>query len=195
MIKMKKYLLEDSFHNQKLVDIQGKNFIINELTEQIPATTPELLKHTAERIIELANFNNVNKIVGEEEKGGILVAAVSMLTNIPFGLARWYPSGLPGQIMVNFSCEYTEGNIYLNGVNKGDRVIIVDDVISTGGTMIALINAIQQAGAEIVDIIVAVDKEEYKGIEHIKEVTGLKTKSVISVYVTGEESKVKGYKD
>lgn len=195
MLKNKKYLLEDSFHNQELVNIQGKNFIINELTEQIPATTPELLKHTAERIIKLTNFTNIDKIVGEEEKGGILVAAVSILTNIPFGLARWYPSDLPGQIMVNFSCEYTEGNIYLNGVNKGDRVIIIDDVISTGGTMIALINAIRQAGAEIIDIIVAVDKEEYGGIKRIKEATGLETKSVISVYVTDKKSKVKGYKE
>lgn len=74
-------------------------------------------------------------------------------------------------------------------------MIIIDDVISTGGTMIALINAIRQAGAEIIDIIVAVDKEEYGGIKRIKEATGLETKSVISVYVTDKKSKVKGYKE
>ena len=43
----------------------------------------------------------------------------------------------------------------MNGVQKENRVVIVDDVISTGGTMKALIGALNVAGAEIVDICVA----------------------------------------
>jgi adenine phosphoribosyltransferase len=186
-------LLEHSFHNCELVNINGKNFIINELTEQIPATSPALLRHAAERVVELTDFNGIDKIVGEEEKGAVLVAAVSLITGIPFGLARWYPSGLAGQIEVDFTCEYTEGKIYLNGVNKGDRIIIVDDMISTGGTMIALVDAIRKIGAEIVDIVAVAHKEEYGGVQKIKNATGLDVKTVITVSVSGSMSSVRGY--
>lgn len=37
------------------------------------------------------------KVVGEEDKGGIIVAGVALAANKPFGMIRWYPSGIPGQ--------------------------------------------------------------------------------------------------
>jgi len=184
-------LLRKSFESCDMVRINEKKFVINELTEQVPATSPELLLQAAERVAEIADFKNANKIVGEEEKGAIVVAAVSLLTGLPFGLARWYPSGLPGQIAVDFSCEYTNGQIYLNGVEAGDRVVIVDDMVSTGGTMIALIEAIRQAGAEIVDVVSVAAKEEYDGIERIKDATGIHVKTVLMLSVSGDKSSVK----
>ncbi|CVK19138.1 phosphoribosyltransferase family protein [Sporomusa sphaeroides] len=188
-------MLKKSFDNCDLLNINGKNFIINELTEQIPATTPALLKQAAEKVVELLKLNDVNKIVGEEEKGAVLVAVVSLLTGLPFGLARWYPSGLRGQIVVDFSCEYTDGQIFLNGVEAGDRVVIVDDMISTGGTMIALIDAIRKAGAEIVDVVAVAAKEEYGGIQRIKAATGIDVKTVLVVSVSGNKSLVKWYEE
>lgn len=181
-------LLIDSFNGCDLINIQGKNFVINELTEQIPATRPELLWRAAQSVVSLTNFNGITKIVSEEEKGAVLVAAVSLLTGIPFGLARWYPSGLDGQIMVDFACEYASGHIFLNGVNPGDRVIIVDDMVSTGGTMVALIEAIKKAGAEIIDVVAVADKAEYGGVERIKSETGLLVKTALTISVTGERS-------
>ncbi|MEA5135765.1 MAG: phosphoribosyltransferase family protein [Candidatus Fimivivens sp.] len=187
-------LVEKSFHDCELLNINGKNFVINELTEQIPATRPELLWQAARKVAALTNFDGINKIVSEEEKGAVLVAAVSLLMGIPFGLARWYPSGLSGQIEVGFTCEYAAGKIYLNGVEPGDRVIIVDDMISTGGTLIALIEAVRAAGAEIVDVVSLADKAEYNGIQRIKDATGIEAKSVVTVSVTGSKSKVHEYK-
>ena len=181
-------LLVDSFNGCDLINIQGKNFVINELTEQIPATRPELLWKAAQSVVSLTKFDGITKIVSEEEKGAVLVAAVSLLTGIPFGLARWYPSGLDGQIMVDFACEYASGHIFLNGVNPGDRVIIVDDMVSTGGTMVALIESIKKAGAEIIDIVAVADKAEYGGVERIKAETGLTVKTALTISVTGEKS-------
>ncbi len=192
MSKYNELLVEDSFNNCALVNINDKNFVINELTEQIPATRPELLRQAARKVAALANLDGATKIVSEEEKGAVLVAAVSLLVGIPFGLARWYPSGLNGQIEVDFTCEYTSGKIYLNGVEAGDKVVIVDDMISTGGTLIALIKAVQAAGAEIIDVVTLADKSEYQGIERIKAETGIEAKSAVSVLVSGQKSKVKG---
>ncbi|MBO2832838.1 hypothetical protein [Pseudomonas aeruginosa] len=89
------------------------------------------------------------KLVGEEDKGGGLLAAVSLLSSLPYGIARWYPLGLEGQVRVDFDCEYTGGSLYLNGVEPGDNAYVVDDLISTGGTLVGLVAAIRRAGASV----------------------------------------------
>jgi adenine phosphoribosyltransferase len=48
--------------------------------------------------------------------------------------------------------------LYLNGVYKGDRVIIIDDVVSTGGTMKALLSALEIAGAEVKDVCIVIQR-------------------------------------
>ena len=42
---------------------------------------------------------------------------------------------------------YSKSQLFLNGINKGDRVIVVDDVISTGGTLLATLESLKVAGA------------------------------------------------
>ena len=187
---MNKNLVIQSFNNQPLVHFEGYRFIINPLTEQIPATSAELLQAATNWLLEVGKFKQASKIVGEEDKGGILVASTSLATGLPFGMARWYPSGLEGQVAVDFDMEYTSGKLFLNGVNKEDQVIIVDDMISTGGTMLALIKAVQSARAKIVDIVCVAEKVEYGGVEKIVKETGYKVKSLLKISTTGEKSKV-----
>lgn len=136
------------------------------------------------------DFHLANKIVGEEDKGGIITAATSLCTRIPFGLARWYPSGLSGQIEVNFQCEYYSGKLYLNGVEEKDNVIIVDDMISTGGTIIALIDAINKAKANVVDIICVAEKVEYEGVNRVKRERGYDVKTLVKVSIAAERTNV-----
>lgn len=187
---MNKNLVIQSFDNQPLVQFEGYRFLINPLTEQIPATTAELLQAATNWLLEVGNFKQASKIVGEEDKGGILVASTSLATGLPFGMARWYPSGLEGQVAVDFDMEYTSGKLFLNGINNEDQVIIVDDMISTGGTMLALIKAVQSARAKIVDIVCVAEKVEYGGVEKIATETGYKVKSLLKISTTGEKSKV-----
>jgi adenine/guanine phosphoribosyltransferase-like PRPP-binding protein len=187
---LNKNLVIQSFDNQPLVQFEDHRFLINPLTEQIPATTAELLQAATNWLLEVGNFKQASKIVGEEDKGGILVASTSLATGLPFGMARWYPSGLEGQVAVDFDMEYTSGKLFLNGINKEDQVIIVDDMISTGGTMLALIKAIQSARAKIVDIVCVAEKVEYGGVDKVVKETGYKVKSLLKVSATGKKSKV-----
>jgi len=55
-----------------------------------------LLCCACEEILKVAN-KDFEKVVGEEDKGGIIVAGVALAANKPFGMIRWYPSGIPGQ--------------------------------------------------------------------------------------------------
>lgn len=188
---MNKYnLVIEAFDNKPLLQINDYKFLINPLTEQIPATSADLLKQTTNWIVEVGCFSLSNKIVGEEDKGGILVASTALSTGLPFGMARWYPTGLENQISVDFIMEYTSGKLYLNGIEQGDQVIIVDDMISTGGTMLALIEAVKLAKANIVDIICVAEKIEYGGVHRVYEKTGYLVKTLIKISVSGERSSV-----
>jgi len=186
---MKFDLVRESFDNQPLYDVDGYKCVLNSLTEQTPATSPILLRLAGEWLAD--SIPNCDKLLTEEDKGAILVAAVSLHTGIPFGMARWYPNQLADQVSAIFSCEYVEkGTLYLSGIEKGDRVVVIDDIISTGGTMIGIIKTLQAIGAHIVDIIVLAEKIEYKGIQRVKEETSIDVRSLVKISITGKKSKV-----
>jgi adenine/guanine phosphoribosyltransferase-like PRPP-binding protein len=183
-------LVYQAFDDKPLIDHSQYRFILNPLTEQIPATTPELLQAATDWIVEVGEFDRANKIAGEEDRGAILVASTSLATGLPFGMARWHPSGMEGQIAVDFEMEYASGTMYLNGIEPGDKVIVVDDMISTGGTMLALIEAVKTAGADIVDIICVAEKLENDGVSRVFDKTGFRVKTLVKFSVEGERSKV-----
>ncbi len=183
-------LLEEAFHDKPLVQVGAYRFLIIPLTEQIPATPAELLREAAAQVLGAVTLDGVTKIVGEEDRGAILVAAVSLQSGLPFGLARWNPSGVPGQIAVDFAMEYAQGQLYLNGVEPGDQVLVVDDLVSTGGTLIALIRAITLAGAHVRAVVCVAEKIEYGGAARVRAETGIEVKSLVRVSVAGERSRV-----
>ena len=189
-MKVNKSLVQASFDNKPLLPVGDFKFLVNPLTEQIPATTAELLRSTTEWLVEVGDFRKATKIAGEEDKGAILVASTALETGLPFGMARWYPSGLEGQVGIDFEMEYASGQLFLNGIEQGDQVIIVDDMISTGGTMLALIEAVEKADAAIVDIICVAEKIEYRGVDRIREETGYLVKTLLQISVSGKRSKV-----
>lgn len=66
----------------------------------------------------------------------------------------------------------------------GDKVAIIDDTISTGGALIALVKAIRAAGAEVSEIICVVEKIGNGGVARVLEATGLHVKTVLKIFVT-----------
>ena len=106
-------------------------------------------------------------------------------------MVRWVPNQLATQVSEIFSCEYVkEGTLYLSGIEKNDRVVIIDDIISTGGTLIGIIKTLKKIEAEIVDIIVLAEKIDYNGVDRVKKMTGLDVRSLIKISVSGARSKV-----
>lgn len=179
-----------ALNNQQLLMVNNKKFIINPLTEQVPFTSAELLGEACEELAKRIDVLNTTKLVAEEDKGAIFLAGVSLLTKLPFGIARWQPNGLADQIKQSFKMEYTQGVLYLNGVEPGDKVVIVDDLVSTGGTLIALVKTIEKVGATICGIVCIAEKINYQGCERVKKETGHNVQVLLRVDVGGEKSKV-----
>lgn len=184
-----------SFDKQKIIRRNGKSFLIIPMTDHYKSTEPIVLRQAVNAVCDVVNWNGsspINKVVSEEEHGGFIAVCVALQRNLPFSLAKQNPVHLPGEIGIrNFKMAYRDStSIYLNGLKKGDRVIIIDDIVDTGGTMIALINAVKEAGVVIKDVVSIAEKVEMGGVARIKKETGIKVKTIIRVDTRGVKSKV-----
>ena len=185
-----------SYDNQTIYRENGNSYLVLPLTDHIGATNPTVLREAVNAICDVAKWFDkveINKIVSEEEKGGFIAVAVALQRNLPFTLAKQNPVRLPGEIGIKFKMDYSDKmSLYLNGVNSGDKILIIEDIIATGGTMIAMIQAIRQAGAEIVDIVALAEKVELGGVKKIFDQTGFLVKTILKLDCTGEKSRVVG---
>jgi adenine phosphoribosyltransferase len=110
-----------------------------------------------------------------------LMVPLSLRTGIPYNVVRKRKYGLPGEVSVRQTTGYSEKDLYINGLKKGDRVVIVDDVISTGGTLRAIVKALQSMGVSIVDIIIVVQKTDQ--LERMEAELGVRIKTLVKVEV------------
>ena len=59
-----------------------------------------------------------------------------------------------------YRLDYSESTAFINDIYPGERILVVDDVISTGGTLEPLLAALEKMGAILQDVIVAIEKGE-----------------------------------
>jgi adenine phosphoribosyltransferase len=128
-------------------------------------------------MVKVLDLQGVRLFVVAEAMGIHLGTTLSLMTDIPFTIVRKRKYKLPGEVAVHQTTGYSKGELYLNGVGRGDRVVIVDDVVSTGGTLRALIQALEYVGADIADICVAIRRG---GAE-----VGRPVKSLVDIEVVG----------
>ncbi|HUW85938.1 MAG TPA: hypoxanthine/guanine phosphoribosyltransferase [Methanoregula sp.] len=133
-------------------------YFIHPITDGVPIINPALLREVCTGMVKMLDLTGVDTIVVVEAMGIHIGSILSNMTDIPMTIMRKREYRLPGEIAVHQTTGYSKGELYLNGVNKGDRVVIIDDVVSTGGTMKALLQALKIAGAEVVDVCFAVQR-------------------------------------
>lgn len=156
------------------------DYFVHPITDGVPLVEADLLQEVAEATSKYADLN-VDKIVCVEAMGIHLATAISILTEIPFVVIRKRSYGLEGESAVHQTTGYSEGELYINGLEKGDRIFMVDDVVSTGGTMISVIKALQRIGVEIVDVMAIIEKGS--GREFVENETGIKVNTLIRANV------------
>ena len=135
-------------------------YFIHPVTDGVPRMDPKVLSAITELVADCVDWSGVDILLGIEAMGLPLTAPLSMATGIPLVVARKRSYGLDGEVEIDQSTGYSKGAMYLNDLNQGERVAIVDDVLSTGGTLEAVIEGVRRAGAEVADIIAVVEKGE-----------------------------------
>jgi adenine/guanine phosphoribosyltransferase-like PRPP-binding protein len=189
---MNKDYIEEAFNNQKIVIVSNKRYCINSLTDHTPLTKSELLGQISQEMSEKVDFSKADVLIGEEDRGGYLCALMAYNTKKPFTLTKWNPTGLEGEISIGFRNAYTNGKLFLNGVKDfdGKKAIIVEDIIDTGGTVIAMIELLRNNEIEVIDVVAVAEKTDYGGVERIEKETGIKPKMLVQFSSGKERSKV-----
>ena len=133
-------------------------YFIHPITDGVPRLEPNVLDAIIELSVPLINWENIDVILGIEAMGLPLMAPLSMRTKIPMVIARKRQYGLEGEIEINQETGYSKGSIFLNDIKPGEKIAIIDDVLSTGGTIRSVIEGVKRTGALIQNIVVVVEK-------------------------------------
>jgi adenine phosphoribosyltransferase len=169
-----------SLETSPIVKMGAYHYFVHPITDGIPQMDPVVLVEVLDAIEEVGDFH-CDVIVAPEAMGIPLAVPLSLQLGIPYNVVRKKRYGLPGEVSVNQVTGYSKCDMYVNGISKGDRVVVVDDVISTGGTLLAVIKALRYIGADIVDVIVVIEKGQGKA--ELEREMGLSIKSLVKVEV------------
>jgi adenine phosphoribosyltransferase len=127
-------------------------------------------RQTVEALASPFRNNGVDMVVGVESRGFILAAPVAISLGIGFVPIR-KEGKLPGQtIGVAYTLEYGEDRleIHSDALRKGMRVLLVDDLLATGGTMEAACKLVNHFGCEVVGCSFVVELTDLKGRDKLK---------------------------
>jgi len=176
--------LQRSLREAPIVEKDGYHYFVHPISDGVPMLRPELLREISIKLIRKANLDEVDKIVTPAAMGIHISTAVSLQTDIPPVVVRKRQYGLDGEVSLQQVTGYSESEMYMNDVYEGDRVLLLDDVLSTGGTLKALCGALDDIGAEIADVVAVIKKV---GGENELEGTRYDPKTLINVDVVDGE--------
>lgn len=131
----------------------------------------EAYQRVTELISDYAKSKNVDYIVGPEARGFMFGCPVATKLNIGFIPVR-KPGKLPREVITeDYQLEYGTNTLAMHSdaLKKGDKVVIVDDLLATGGTALATAHLCEKLGAEVVGIAFIVDLIDLKGREVLKD--------------------------
>ncbi len=141
-------------------------YFIHPITDGVPRLEPKVLEAIVDLTSELIDWEGIDLILGIEAMGLPLTAPLSIRTGIPMVIARKRSYGLEGEVEVNQETGYSKANIYLNDIKEGERIVIIDDVLSTGGTIKSVIEGLNRTKAKVVNVVIVVEKGD--GMQELK---------------------------
>ena len=152
--------LVESLRESPVVQKGEYHYFVHPISDGVPMLEPALLREVVIRIIRKADLEDVDKIVTPQAMGIHISTAVSLMTDIPLVVIRKRQYGLAGEVALSQVTGYSAAEMYVNDVSAGDRVLVLDDVLSTGGTLRAITGALGEIGAEVVDVVAVIKKED-----------------------------------
>ncbi|WP_118859369.1 adenine phosphoribosyltransferase [Haemophilus haemolyticus] len=112
---------------------------------------PAAFKTTVDLIVEQYRDKGITKVLGTESRGFIFGAPVALALGLPFELVR-KPKKLPREtISQSYQLEYGQDTLemHVDAISEGDNVLIIDDLLATGGTVEATVKLVQRLGGVV----------------------------------------------
>lgn len=129
----------------------------------------DAFRETCSQLQQRISNLKFDKIAGLESRGFIFGTPVAIASGVPFVPVR-KPGKLPRKtISESYDLEYGSATveIHVDAVKKGDRVVIIDDLIATGGTACAAAHLIEKAGGTVEAILCVIELPALKGREKL----------------------------
>ena len=150
-------------------DFPKKGIVFKDITTLMK--NPEGLSKTADELYKYAENMKITKIVGIESRGFIFGGILAQKLNAGFIPIR-KPGKLPAEtISESYTLEYGIDTIQIHkdAIQPGDRILLHDDLLATGGTMEAASKLIERLGGEVVQISFLVELTFLGGREKLKK--------------------------
>ena len=163
---------------RSIPDYPKKGILFRDITTLIKDA--EAFKYTNDKIIEISEKIKFDKVAAIESRGFVFASTVSYKLKKPFVLLR-KKNKLPSEThSVDFELEYGKATIevHKDSINKGEKVLIIDDLIATGGTAEAAAKLIEISGGEVAGFIFVINLFDLPGNKLLKE-KGYKTYNLI----------------
>ncbi|QWB95309.1 adenine phosphoribosyltransferase [Mycoplasmatota bacterium] len=144
-------------------DFPKKGILFKDITPLM--LNGEAYKFAADAFTAYAKEKEATVIVGPEARGFIFGCPVSTNLSIGFAPVR-KPGKLPRDIVTeSYDLEYgsNELSIHQDAIKPGDRVIVIDDLLATGGTMNATVKLIEKLGGVVVGLAFLIELADLKG--------------------------------
>jgi adenine phosphoribosyltransferase len=153
-------ILQDSLRGAPIIWKGDYPYFIHPISDGIPRMDADVLRATRDLIVSSIDWSEVDLIVTVEAMGLPLLAAVGDATGKPTVVIRKRSYGMEGEVKVDVATGYSQSIVYINDIKPGERIVIVDDVISTGGTLEPLLEQLESMGVILHDVVVAIEKGE-----------------------------------
>ena len=149
-------------------DYPKKGILFRDITTLIES--PEGFKESVERIASQFRGQGITHVAGIEARGFIFGAGVAIALGVGFIPIR-KKGKLPGEtIGQNYALEYGVDTIEIHAdvLKAGDKVLLVDDLIATGGTATAAVGLLRRTGASVTQAAFVIDLPDLGGADKLK---------------------------
>ena len=163
---------------RSIPDYPKKGILFRDITTLIK--DENAFAETINQIVERSKKYNFTKIAAIESRGFVFASAVSYILKKPFIMLR-KKNKLPAEVhSVDFELEYGKATIEIHkdSIEKNEKILVIDDLIATGGTAEAAAKLIEISGGRVAGFIFVINLFDLPGNKRLKN-KGYKTESLI----------------
>ena len=156
-------------HIRTIPDYPKKGILFRDITTLIK--NPTAFNYAIDKIIEISKKIEFNKVSAIESRGFVFASTVSYLTNKPLILLRKKDKLPAEKHSVDFKLEYGEATIevHKDSIDKGDKILVIDDLVATGGTAEAAAKLIDISGGDVAGFIFIINLFDLPGNDLLRK--------------------------
>lgn len=155
---------------REVPDFPKKGILFKDITTLLK--DGDMLRKAVDTLYDYYKNIKVDKVIGVEARGFIFAPAVAYKLGAGFIPVR-KPGKLPAKtISVTYELEYGTDTLQMHedAISKGEKVLIIDDLLATGGTAAGVLKLVQKLGGEVVGVGFLIELEFLKGREKLSGV-------------------------